>query len=665
MRKSVDSSNVAIESAKSKDSRWWSDAHKEDRAHCVMSVAGRIWTDQTMVRDEMLRNARLYGSVPLLGLSPRLYRRRATNTRRSKLALNVIKSVSDTYVAMLTDDQPRVTYQTNDGDWGLQQRAQRLEQFTDGIFFDADVYDLTPQLALDTCVCGIGILKPHIEWNGYDEDPEDPESEDKAAKSRDDGEGQEAEDQPRIVFDRIHPWRLLRDDQEWFNGKGRTQYEITYVDRLALMEEYPDKANEIADAGTGQFDEWGSDATSFGDVEDDDVCIVEAWRLPRTKRSGDGLHVIVCGETVLFEEPWRQTDFPHECLYRLRPPFGGAMGESLASELEGIQFEINVLLQKIQRAHHLLAAGHWIIENGSEIATGTIDNQIGSIIRYKGTPPELKVVQAVAPDVYQQLDRLYGRAFEIVGISQQSAQGQKPAGLNSGKALLVYADIVSKRFQPSYRLYQHFMVRLGRKIITMAREIGERYPDYTVKATGPDMKAAVKWADANMDDTEFTMRPYATNEIAEEPAGKMEIIQGLANSGYIMDKPDVMRLLNIPDLKSYQSLSDATYDWTMSVIDGMLTHGEYTVPEPFMTKSQMIDAIGRVQRAYFKASREKVPEDKLRMMRDWMTQATEMVTSGQLKLPEPAPPPMPAPGMAPPGMPPQGGPPPMAPPMAA
>ena len=651
MSRSVSAGSEAIRSAQDRDIRWWTEAHKEDRAKCIVTCASRIWTDQTPVREEMLRCARLYGSVPLLGLSPKLYRRRVVSTRRSKLALNVIKATSDTYVAMLTDDQPRVTYATNGGDWGLQQRADLLEQFTDGIFFDGDIYDLTPQLALDCCLFGVGVLKPYIEWCGWDEEPEEEEETSKR-------------DQPRIRFDRVHSWRILRDDQEWFSGRGRTQFEITYVDRLGLMQEYPEHANKIATVNARDFDEWGTDSGSFSDTVADDVCIVEAWRLPRSKTSGDGLHCIIVGDVVLFEETWSHTDFPHEFLYRLRPAFGGVWGESLASELEGIQFEINVLLQKIQRSHHLLAAGHWLVENGSEIATGTIDNQIGSIIRFQGTPPVLQAVQAVSADVYAQLDRLYGRAFEIVGISQQIAQGQKPAGLNSGKAQLVYADIVSKRFQPSYRLYQHFMVRLARKIITLARIISEKVPDYAVKATGPDMMETVKWADANLEDEEFLIKPFATNELADTPEGKMAIIEGLANSGYLMDKPDVMRLLNVPDLKSYQSLSDATYDWTMKIVDGIIRHGEYVGPEPFMSKSQMIDSIGRVQRAYYKASLEKVPEDRLQMLRDWMAQATELVTTNALKLPDPTPPPpppgaTPPPGMAPPGMPPPGAPPPM------
>ena len=664
--------SAAIEQAKDRDKRWWTDAHKEDRASCIRRCASQIWEDQTASRQEMLRSARLYGSIPILGLAPKLYRRRSISTRRSKLALNVVKAVNDTYVAMITDEQPRVSFDTNGADWSLQQKAQRLECFNDGILYDTDFYDLASQIHLDVGLFGAGIIKPYIEWNGWEDEPQDSgDEESKSAGARDAGDRDEEEaekrEQPRIKYERTHPWRLLRDDEEWFGGRGRTQYELNYVDKLAVMLEYPEKADEIATAGgVKDFDEWGDDAVSFGEVDSDDVCLVEAWHTPRTKTSGDGKHCIVVGNTTLFEEPWTDVDMPHEVLYRLRPAFGGVWGESLAAELEGIQYEINVLLQKIQRSHHLLAAGHWLVENGAEIATGTLDNQIGSIIRYRGTPPVLNVVASVAPDVYQQLDRLYNRAFEIVGVGQMEAQGQAPPQLKSGEALLRYSQIISKRFQPSARLYQHFVVRLARKNISLARKIAERYPDYAVKATGPEMMKTVKWADAEMEDFEFLMKPYATNELAEEPAGKLEIVQGLANAGFMPDKADVVRMFaGHLDLKDYTSFVDATYDWSMSLIEGIVNEGKYVGPEPFMTKAQAIDAIGRFQGAYFQALRKGVSADRVQMLGEWMVAATELVNSGGLKLPEPPPPPgppgPPAMGAPPPGM----MPPPMGPPIGA
>jgi hypothetical protein len=106
---------------------------------------------------------------------------------------------------------------------------------------------------------------------------------------------------------------------------------------------------------------------------------------------------------------------------------------------------------------------------------------------------------------------------------------------------------------------------------------------------------------------------------------------------------------------------DATYDWTMSCIEDIVNKGKYVGPEPFMTKAQMIDSISRFQAAYFQASRKRIPQELLAMLRDWMVAGTELVTTNALKLPEP---PAPVVNPPPPGVPMQGAPPVMAPPMA-
>jgi hypothetical protein len=39
------------------------------------------------------------------------------------------------------------------------------------------------------------------------------------------------------------------------------------------------------------------------------------------------------------------------------------------------------------------------------------------------------------PEVYSHMERLFGKAYEIAGISELSATGKKPPGLESGAAL--------------------------------------------------------------------------------------------------------------------------------------------------------------------------------------------------------------------------------------
>jgi len=64
----------------------------------------------------------------------------------------------------------------------------------------------------------------------------------------------------------------------------------------------------------------------------------------------------------------------------------------------------------------------------------------------EGTKPSYEVAPCVPQEMYAQLQRLIEYAYQQSGVSSLAAQGQKPAGLNSGEAIRNYDDIQSDRF---------------------------------------------------------------------------------------------------------------------------------------------------------------------------------------------------------------------------
>jgi hypothetical protein len=244
------------------------------------------------------------------------------------------------------------------------------------------------------------------------------------------------------------------------------------------------------------------------------------------------------------------------------------------------------------------------------------------------------------------LDRLYERAFETVGISQSAAQSTKPAGLESGEALNAYADIQTQRFKPCYELYQRFFLRAGRQVLTLARDIAEKHPNYEVKAVGKASMSTIKAADVLLEDNEFSLELYPTNAFADDPAARLQQVQTLLGAG-LLDPSSAKRLLDMPDLQTEQDFENASYDLVQRMISKMLNDGEYIAPEPFM---QLVDetdggpgAIRLVQHAYLSAQLDEgVEEERLELLRRWLTTAQAMVS----------PPPAPAPAnAAPPGPP--------------
>ena len=629
---------AAVTSVGFSNVQWWTKESENDRFRAVCTIAARIWNALEDRRTGWLTYARMYGNFPMSGLGPAAYAR-AAQAPSSRLALNIVKSCCDAYQAKITKDRPKVTFLTSGGDWELQQRAEQLERFVDGQFYEAEIYDQAPLVVLDTAVFGTGFVKLFIE--GKDE-------------------------KAHIKVERILPWEILVDDAESRYGSPPNLYQRKWVDRTVLAGKFPEFRHEIQTAARDGEGEPADDG--MWESTADQVLVLEAWHLPSHPGAGDGRHVICISNATLVDEEYEKAYFPILPLRRQRPLLG-FWGIGLGQELRGLQYEINVLLSKIQRSHHLLAAGHWLIENGSKVNSNKIDNDIGSMIRYTGTPPQLLVGSTVPPEVYSHLWALVSKAYEITGISQLLAQSQKPAGLNSGKALRVFGDIETERFGVAAREYQHWYLGLAKQMLELAKAISEENPSYGVKARTKSLMRPLKWKDVHLEQDEYTLKLYPTNLFANDPAARLQQVEEWANAGWI-DKGDAMRLLDFPDLEAFSAFENASYSLVMDIIMDM-THGRYTGPEPFM---DLGDALKRVQLAYLKWKRQGLPEDRLDLFRRWMTEAkTELDaqaanTNGAPPMLPPGMPP-PPPGAAPPPMPPptMGAPPgaPPAPPAAA
>lgn len=582
------------------DAQWWTESHSEDRAQCMSRVVRRIRDAQTTLRDAFLRHARLYGNVPIVGFGPRSYSRRTT-LNAPRLAFNVVKNCCDAYAAKLTKERPKVTFVTSGGDWALQQRAEQNDCFVEGQFYECGLYEKDPLLVLDTAVFGVAWAKTFASGEGKNES---------------------------ICIDRVPPWEVIVDDEEAAYGEPRNLYHTRYVDRSVLMAMFPKAAEALKTANREVIDD---EDISDGVTTSDQLLVIEGWHLPSAAGNGDGRWCAVVGSVVLFDEVFDEEAFPIEPLWRQRPLYG-MLGIGLAEELIGIQLEINILLQKIQYSHHLLGAGHWLVQKGSTNKQ-KMDNQIGSIWEYVGVKPELVTGMLVSPEIYQHLDRLYGKAYEITGISQLSAQGLKPAGLDSGEAQRVYLDTQTERFQVSYAEFQQFHLRLAKQVLRLARQIAKRNPQFGVKATQKNRMSKVIFSDVELREEEYVLKLYPTNALQGDPAAKIAMVSKFADAGWL-EPQEAKRLLDFPDIEALNNRVDASYNLVQDIISDITNEGVFTGPEPFMN---LKEALTLFQLGYLQAKRNRVPEDRLEMLRQWMVDANDMLAGNQAQLPPPGP----------------------------
>jgi hypothetical protein len=560
---------------------WWKEA---DSHLAIKAIMKNFQTYQNARSTANLRHARLYGNAEIAGLAATDYFRTGGNnpTLSSRLTLNVIKSCIDTVASKIAKHKPRPNFLTDGGDWSLQRKAKKLNSFIQGVFYETRFYASSSSVFRDACIFGTGFIK-FFKENG------------------------------RVACERVLSEEIFVDSTEAVYGNPQSLFQKKLINRAILLERFPKFKAQISMAVNAA-------TTSSDTMIADMVEVIEAWRLPSGPESGDGKHCIVIENATLFDEEWERHVFPFEA-FTWTPPVVGYFGSGLAEELIGIQLEINKLLRQIQLSHHLLSTPKVFLENNSQVVSSHMNNDIGAIVRFTGTKPDIHSFQTVHPEIYMHLERLYNKAYEISGISVLSAQSKKPSGLDSGKALREFSDIESERFALVQQRYEELTLScVTNQIVPLCRELAKEDGGYKVKSPNKKVVEQLDFKNLDLEDSTYVLQCFPTNFLPATPAGRLQSVQELMQAGLI-DRELGLSLLDFPDLQSVMNLANAALDDIMLNIERIIEHGEYNAPEPMMNLQL---AIKMGQASYLKAKTDKVPEDRLNLLRKWIDQAINM-----------------------------------------
>jgi len=541
--------------------------------------------NQSYRHTENLRNVRLYGNLDVLGLSSLQYSRPSPSSANHRVTLNVIKSCVDTAQSKIAKNKVKPTFLTSGGDWSQQKKAKKLDKFILGQFNASNVYTIAQKIFIDAGIFGTGFMKIY----------------------NDDGQ---------IACERTVPDELIVDDAEGVYGFPRNLYQSKFVSKDVLLAAYPKYRRQIEALETVS-----TSATSFStNYATEQVVVYEAWHLPSSKSKKDGLHVVCIEGCDLGSEVWEKDYFPFAKFMWSEKPFG-FWGSGISEELTGIQIEINKTLRNIQIAHHLMSAPAVYLEDGSSVSAQHINNEIGRIIKYKGVRPIQDPQGIMAPEVYAHLENLYRKSFEIVGISQLSAQSQKPSGLNSGKALREFNDIESDRFLVVGQRWENFFMDIAKQMIGCAREIYEDDKDFSVKVKGKKFLETIKWEEVDMAEDKYIMQVFPTSLLPTSPEGRLQTIQEMIEAGMI-DQETGAELLDYPDLERANDLNFASRQVIRDIVDRITDEGMFTAPEPYMNLDY---AVKYAQLAYNRAKLENCPEENLELLRRFMEQSMNLL----------------------------------------
>lgn len=261
---------------------------------------------------------------------------------------------------------------------------------------------------------------------------------------------------------------------------------------------------------------------------------------------------------------------------------------SVADMLRGIQKEIDELMKRISDASILNPALTFFVSNASSIKVGQLNNKVGNIVQYNAPLGERPVETASNPFIADQyitlLDNLMEKAYNMVGISQLSAQGKKPAGLDSGVALATQADIESDRFQVLLDQYIRMFTDTAKKIIKVFEK--------TKDVVEPSRYALrISWGEVSKEYDKMRIQFSCADSLSKDPSEKLKQLQTLAQAG-IIPATQIASLLELPDINRGYSVANNAFNATMTLIDSCIYEDNFEIPDyiPFqMIKEQIVN----------------------------------------------------------------------------
>lgn len=512
---------------------WWREENATFRGQMVRDTAQALEREQSVRHNLNLLHARMYGNFDMSGFGARQYAR-GSIIPNTKIAFNVTEAAVDTLASKISKHSPVVRFQTNGAKWDEQQKGKRLEQFVSGGFSYMKLKQKNDIIFVDSAVLGTGGYKFYIDEN------------------------------EKVNVERVFVDEVLVDEADGRYGSPRQMFHGKLCHREKLLAEYGD-TEERAAAITAAKSPDGVEQNGQGDM----VQVWEAWHLPSSKKAGDGRHCVVLddGGVELECNKWKMQRFPI-VLFRFKPRLLGFWGQGVAEILTGIQIELNRLVTSISEQLRRKGRGRVFMPLSAKVPEAHITNRVADIVYYNGTtPPTVDNSNAVAQEEFMQIDRLYAKAFQIVGVSEMSVSAKKPSGLDAGVAIREWEEIESERFAKQHQRWDEFHVELAETWLDYVREFGG--DDYVTNYERQQYMETITAKDVMMAEGEYM--PFATpsSSLPGTPAARRQAVKELLADGFI-DKPTGSQLLGYPDLESEANLANASRNDVDRLINQLL-----------------------------------------------------------------------------------------------
>lgn len=288
-------------------------------------------------------------------------------------------------------------------------------------------------------------------------------------------------------------------------------------------------------------------------------------------------------------------------------PIHGGSSVSVVDMLYGIQTEVNTLMAKVKDASQLSPALTFFLPDDATIKSTQLNNRIGNVITYKATsdmtssPVTVATPSFIDSQYIELIQNLKETAYEMVGISQLSAQSKKPTGLDSGVALQTMEDVESERFEEQLNQVIRCYVEIAKTCLRVFPK------EETILPDTPN-RVDIKWRDIVEEEKKMQIQFSAADSLSKDPSTKLQQLQQLAAVG-VIPQERIAQFMELPDLEGGYSLSNNAINAVLSVIRDCIENDVMEIPDFIpvpMLKTEIINTQLSLRAANFQKNIEDI-----------------------------------------------------------
>ena len=438
---------------------------------------------------------------------------------------NIIQSCIDALVSQLAAKHARPFFSTVNGTFFQMQVAKQTQQYFDMMFDEQDVNRTITEAFRDACIFGSGYV--YVDSHTH-------------------------------KIQKALPWQVIfRPAEDTYGKITRVLYERKWYP-TSLLPSYKGKEQYVTKK--------------------------DYWDLNRH------IHISMINDKEEYTEEYKAETIPFVRLSYINPVYGKDT-TSVVDILYGIQMKLDELYTTIGEAIRLNPSSVYFVPQGSGVKATALTNRVGQIFSYKPieglTNPITPFQPSFIADQYMSaVEQFKKDAYELVGISQLSAQSKKPSGLDSGIALKTMNDIESERFEVQYKAVIKAYCDVARLCILTFDTEDDILPE-------DRNRLDIKWGDVVENYSKMKIQFSSMDYLSKDPSTKIQQINALVANG-VIPQSRAAQYFDMPDIDSAYNFASNSLNAVYAVINNALTKNDFTVPEyvPFdLLKQEIINTM--------------------------------------------------------------------------